>query len=729
MLLRTLTLTTALALVGAPALARENFALLVAVDTYENLHERYWLKGPSNDAELVRTYLTTQAPVPFDADNVTLLADGVEGAQIATLAAIRAAVADITARAEAGDFVYMHFSGHGTQAPERVAGSELDGLDELFLPADIGPWSNTVGSVENALVDDEIGTMIDGLRAKGAHVFAVFDSCHSGTVTRAAPSGDEEVRTRQLPPEALGIDPALMDEVATRALPTADPRAQPEAALDGLAEAAGSFVGFYAAQTNEVTPEQNMPRGKPGRKPHGVFTYALMETLAEYPAATYAQIGQEVLRKYSVKNLARSTPMFEGDLDRTVFGGEPGARVAQWPATPTDAGLTIAAGTLHGLSEGGLLAVLASAADDTSAALGYVQVATLDTFSATAIPVVHAGKTLPPDLPRGLTLRKLDAALDFSLTVALPEPGSAPADALLAALATITEDAGPRLHFVAAGADADLRLAVIPASPRPDALWVLPSTGLVEEVALADAVGLSEAEAETRRLALALSNTPSVGTVGKDSTTLAFDLSDTLVTMSKAINVMRLGAELGAGSLDVDVEVLTRSPENRTLRALSRTEVPRLIPDDEVHVLAQNNMKVPVDVNVLYVGSDYAVTHWFSGRLQPGDTLQQGLFKISDSSLGSERMVVVMTPVSGQTAIEDLSFLAQDPVTLTRSIAAMTREIETQTKAPPSMLTATLMEAGFGTTTRGVLALSDDTGGGPMPGILQVELRTVAAPD
>jgi hypothetical protein len=273
--------TIALCLAAAPALARENYALLIGANKYPSLEERWWLKGPSNDVELVATYLTTEAPVPFPSGNVMLLSDGVPGGTAPTLAAIREAFADLTAKVEPGDFVYLHFSGHGTQAPAKDPSTELDGLDELFLPVDIGPWSKQVGEVQNALVDDEIGALIDGLRSKGANVWAVFDSCNSGTVTRGVDAVDEEVRTRLLPPEVLGID---MDAVEV-SRSVGDPR-QEEAPFD-TGEAAGSFVAFFAAQSNEVTPEKNLPKGKPGRKPQGVFTWTLMETLAEYPNATY----------------------------------------------------------------------------------------------------------------------------------------------------------------------------------------------------------------------------------------------------------------------------------------------------------------------------------------------------------------------------------------------------------------------------------------------------------
>ena len=69
-----------------------------------------------------------------------------------------------------------------------------------------------------------------------------------------------------------------------------------------------------------------------------------------------------------------------------------------------------------------------------------------------------------------------------------------------------------------------------------------------------------------------------------------------------------------------------------------------LIPDDEVHVLAKNHMDVPVDVNVLYIGADYSISHWFAGRLQPGDELKKGLFKITDDVLGRQGGAGVVRP-------------------------------------------------------------------------------------
>lgn len=699
---RNLLLSSALALVALPVLARENHALLIGANEYRNLEERWWLNGPSNDVELVRDYLLTSAPVPFTAGNITLLADRIDGAEPATLANIRAAVADLTARVQPGDFVYLHFSGHGTQAPAADPASELDGLDELFLPVDIGKWSDQVGHVENALVDDEIGQMIDGLRARGADVWVVFDSCHSGTATRAVEAEGEDVRTRQLDPSVLGLDAEAMEDTASRSV-TPDPRAPQEPPVDAGTAKGGSFVAFFAAQTNEVTPEKKLPKGKPGRKPHGVFTYTLFETLAEYPGATYGQIGEEVLRRYAVSNLARTTPLFEGDLDSVAFAGEGSAPVTQWQATlAEDGSFTIPAGELHGLSQGASLAVMASAADPTEAALGHVTVTAVDTFSASAV----AEAPLPADLPKGLMLRKLDQGVDFTLTIALPPAGTAPADALLSALDALKDVAGARLNFVAAGAEADLRLAVIADSPRPDAIWVLPATGLADDLA----------------------TTPSVSTSDKDAPTLAATLGDTLSTMARALNLMKLGGAVGSGAgaagggLDVEVAMLTRTPTDSALREISFSSVPTLLPADEVHVLARNHSDQPVDVNVLYVGADYSITHWAAERVQPGDALQRGLFAIGGEALGRERMIVVVTPAKPKTPVENLDFLAQDALVISRDISTAT--------GAPAGIGGLLAEAGFGESTRGAVPLGGtataDTG--PAPMILQLEVRTRPAP-
>ena len=212
------TLIAAVSLVLAlPVFAKDNHALLIGAATYPNLDERYWLNGPTNDVLLVRDYLLGSAPIPFSAGNITVLADGIEGAPDPTLAAIQDAMAGLADRVGPDDFVYLHFSGHGSQMPAMDADSEPDGLDEVFLPVDVGVWDDTIGRVPNVLVDDEIGRMIQAIRDKGATVWAVFDTCHSGTITRAAPVRDK-ILYRRLGAQALGVPSDVIREDRPRSI-------------------------------------------------------------------------------------------------------------------------------------------------------------------------------------------------------------------------------------------------------------------------------------------------------------------------------------------------------------------------------------------------------------------------------------------------------------------------------------------------------------------------------
>ena len=49
------------------------------------------------------------------------------------------------------------------------------------------PLDETVGHVENAIVDDEIRIWVSAIRATGALVWVIVDTCHAGTMTRGAP--------------------------------------------------------------------------------------------------------------------------------------------------------------------------------------------------------------------------------------------------------------------------------------------------------------------------------------------------------------------------------------------------------------------------------------------------------------------------------------------------------------------------------------------------------------
>ncbi len=92
-----------------------------------------------------------------------------KGTRANMLAAIRSAARQLAA----GDLFFLTYSGHGGQVPD-VTGEEEDKKDETWCLYD------------GQLIDDELYFELSQF-ATGVRVLVFSDSCHSGTVTRAAP--------------------------------------------------------------------------------------------------------------------------------------------------------------------------------------------------------------------------------------------------------------------------------------------------------------------------------------------------------------------------------------------------------------------------------------------------------------------------------------------------------------------------------------------------------------
>jgi hypothetical protein len=227
---------------------------------------------------------------------------------------------------------------------------------------------------------------------------------------------------------------------------------------------------------------------------------------------------------------------------------------------------------------------------------------------------------------------------------------------------------GARIGFVAPGEEADLRLAL-----REGALLVLPETGILAGGAFAF--------------------NPTIQLEDKTAEELGLALSETLNRMARVQNLLKLGGAFHEGALDIEVDLETRSPNQPRLVALESVPVPTLVPDDEVHVVVRNLESFPMDLNVLYVGSDYSISHIFADRLVPGDRRKQGLVGITDTAFGRDRLILILTPAAEHSALEDLSFLQQDALPATRAFGGEAGFAEA------------LAEAGFGTTMRAATAL------------------------
>ena len=125
---------------GQPGRAVTRRALLVGVTKYDHLPRDKSLEGPANDVRLMRRLL--QERYRFSADGiVSLTEDENTPDRRPTRANIEREFRRLAEQAREGDQVVVLLAGHGSQQPESdppdPVNPEPDGLDEIFLPADV----------------------------------------------------------------------------------------------------------------------------------------------------------------------------------------------------------------------------------------------------------------------------------------------------------------------------------------------------------------------------------------------------------------------------------------------------------------------------------------------------------------------------------------------------------------------------------------------------------------
>jgi hypothetical protein len=107
----------------------------------------------------------------------------------ATKKAIQTAIRALVTGARKGDVLYLHYSGHGANVPDKN-GDEADGRDEILCPTDLD-WKSPI-------TDDWLRATFNRLKA-GVSLTVVMDCCHSGTNTRALLPPDAPSIPRYLP--------------------------------------------------------------------------------------------------------------------------------------------------------------------------------------------------------------------------------------------------------------------------------------------------------------------------------------------------------------------------------------------------------------------------------------------------------------------------------------------------------------------------------------------------
>ena len=629
-----------------PAHAAEHYALLVGVSDYPNLKPELSLDGPRNDVSLMYELLLSRG---YKKENIALLSD--QGtATLPTKQAISAGVKTLQKKVKRGDFVYLHFSGHGSQQPAAIDDmQEADGLDEIFLPRDVSNWNFDLGSVPNAITDDEIGHWVDELRDRGAFVWIVFDSCHSGTMTRSATRPD--IKLRKVNPASLGIPP-LAERATSRGVSS-----KPEQPLDTTSnntKGRGGMVAFFAAQSDEETPEMSLPTGGAERHPYGLFTYTIVETLARNPGISYQQLAQQVAGSYAALPWRRTQPLFSGTAMQQRVLGE-GSNGLRHKAMITKETASFSVGQLHGFSRGAVVELFDSAVADKP--LGNVAI-TEDSMVTSSASI----KTLATTLPKNIYAQLARPAVNFKYRISWLNE-TPPGHWAEASEALQEDDFLKRnVRWAEKGSTADIRLWA-----TPERLYfftqddVLPCA-LIKQQACSD-----EPEQQVRYIEM--KNPVGIDQYIKGHRTT---LIDGLTKMIRAQNLLRLSNALGQSTskLSTSLDVTTESGRQQKISAFS--DPLKLHNGDNILLEFKNSSRQPMDVSVLFIDSAFGIYQLYPepgqpGRLFAGESANvEG--EIEGSTLGMEQFMVIATPVDRTAPPSYYGFLQQEPMAYTREL-------------------------------------------------------------
>jgi hypothetical protein len=326
-------------LTGTMAALETQRALLIGINTYQpagttaehpagciygrcELGSFENLDGAVNDAQAMADLLTSPK-FGFPASQVVLITNpappqprtgvvvlpAAQTDRDGILAAMRKYLVDEPKR---GDTVVFYDASHGSLRVNSkgtkltiLTGGKYVHADSTLVPSDAYKGGFDVR-------DREMARIFNAALDKGIHLTAIFDSCHSGGISRGI-GPRYKART-------LAFDPRDISEARTRCRTASRGLHRPSArTIPALV--------FSAAEQDETAKEK--PPADKASEPHGAFTAALIEALQVLPADAPASL---VYQRVKAVLEGGSVPDQEPDLDATaarrqqpLFGGKAAA--------------------------------------------------------------------------------------------------------------------------------------------------------------------------------------------------------------------------------------------------------------------------------------------------------------------------------------------------------------------------------------------------------------------
>ncbi len=297
------------------ALTAEKHALLIGIQDYSKTSFNS-LNGPINDIELTKGLLRERFGFQ-NKDFITLL-----DAQ-ATHTGIEKAFKLLIGRVQADDFVYIFYSGHGSQTKD-LNGDERSGRDQTWVSYGARTSSDSQDKDNYDVLDDEINAWLSALYAKTEKVVFVSDSCHSATVARGPAAPIRAIKADKRPHllgEQIYTQPVIYHGIRV-----------------GAAQDYESAIEWVPQKTGKY---------------YGMFTWYWVQNLQQADDKdTWNQVFERVATKIQNRRGVVQQPHIEGDRRKRVLGEGFAPLVETISVNPiADEWIEIKAGSLAGVTE------------------------------------------------------------------------------------------------------------------------------------------------------------------------------------------------------------------------------------------------------------------------------------------------------------------------------------------------------------------------------------------
>lgn len=301
------------------------YALLIGINKYKYAPD---LLGAVNDVHSIKRLLVDSFDFKDDERHIKVLTNE----QATRKAIIEAIENHLLAKANKNSVVVLHYSGHGSQLKD-VSGDEADGYDETIVPHDSGrkPHPN------KDITDDELNLLLARLAARTPNVTFIFDSCHSGTATRAA-----------------GLARTVPTDDRTPDHQTAKKVEIPYKGSDDNSDLRAKNSA-YVLISGSSAEEESLELRENGQT-YGAMTWFLTDQIRQAGTdITYRDVMDIVRAKVSTKYPSQH-PQLEGTgMDRLVFNTRSSVPKPYILVAPKDLKkVTLKAGQVHGVSKGSI---------------------------------------------------------------------------------------------------------------------------------------------------------------------------------------------------------------------------------------------------------------------------------------------------------------------------------------------------------------------------------------